>query len=87
MMEPTPLCSTLPSTRPRSAPHDRSCARWRLPRYNNADTNALVQAEYKIAFPQREWHVPGTLESHGLNLKAFDSLKLVDFKIDDPAQR
>ena len=55
-------------------------------RYNNADTNALVQAEYKIAFPQREWHVPGTLASHGLNLKAFDALRLIDFKIDDLAQ-
>ena len=67
--------------------HFRSLTPRFLQRYNSADTNALVQAEYKIVLPQREWHVPGTLESHGLNIKAFDSLKLVDFKIDDPAQR
>ena len=45
-----------------------------------------MQAEYKIVFPQREWHVPGTLALHGLNLKAFKNLRLADFNIDDEAQ-
>ena len=41
-----------------------------------------LQAEYKIAWPLVEWHVPGTLASFGLTLKPFDDLRLDDLKID-----
>ena len=48
----------------------------------NSDTNVLVQAEYKIAWPMKAWHVPGTFASFGLHLKPFDDLRLDDFKVD-----
>ena len=49
--------------------------------------NPLLQAEYKIVFPLREWHVDGTLESLGLVTKPFDKLRLDDFNIDGGVQR
>ena len=49
--------------------------------------NPLLQAEYKIVFPLREWHVDGSLESLGLVTKPFDKLRLDDFNIDGGVQR
>ena len=48
---------------------ERSWDRARLGQSNNCDTNVLQQAEYKIAWPLVEWHVPGALDSFGLSLK------------------
>ena len=49
--------------------------------------NPLLQAEYKIVFPLREWHVDGSLESLGVLTKPFDKLRLDDFNIDGGVQR
>ena len=85
---PPPAAARTP-TPPAAARADR-CSRFsaRADRFHPLlRRNPLLQAEYKIVFPLREWHVDGSLESLGVLTKPFDKLRLDDFNIDGGVQR